>query len=29
LIIVTPAGEIQSLSPQAKRLIIMAQHPVL
>ncbi len=29
LIIVTPVGEIQSLSPQAERLIIMAQHPVL
>ncbi|MGH6836419.1 MAG: LuxR C-terminal-related transcriptional regulator [Methylocella sp.] len=29
LIIATPAGKIQYLSPQAGRLIVMAQHPVL
>jgi DNA-binding CsgD family transcriptional regulator len=29
LIIVTPAGDIRYLSPQAERLLIMAQHPVL
>ncbi len=29
LIIVTPAGEIEYVSPQARRLMAMAQHPVL